>query len=131
VVEGNARDLERAIANLVDNAVKFSPAGSPIEVVVREGRVEVLDRGAGVSEADAPYLFDRFFRAESARSAPGSGLGLAIVRRVAELHGGTVFAAPREGGGSRIGFTVRGRRQPDENAPRQGPSSFCGPPSPR
>jgi two-component system sensor histidine kinase MprB len=63
-------------------------------------RLEVLDRGPGVAAADQPFVFDRFFRADAARSRPGSGLGLAIVRQIAEVHGGTASVASREGGGS-------------------------------
>jgi two-component system sensor histidine kinase MprB len=107
VVLGRPHALERAITNLVDNAVKFDDDGTaPVEVVVHDGRVTVLDRGPGVDAADVPHLFDRFYRSAAARSRPGSGLGLAIVREVAERHGGTVFAGPREGGGAAIGFTV-------------------------
>ncbi len=106
-VQGRARALERAIANLVENAVKFDPGGdAPIEVVVRAGRVEVLDRGPGIASADIPHVFDRFYRAMDARSQPGSGLGLAIVRDVAVAHGGTVFATARPDGGAQVGFTV-------------------------
>jgi two-component system, OmpR family, sensor histidine kinase MprB len=104
-VEGSAKDLERAISNLIDNAGKFSPIDTPIELVVTPGRVELRDRGMGVAEDDADRIFDRFYRSASARSAPGSGLGLAIVRRVAESLGGSVFAQARAGGGACIGFT--------------------------
>jgi two-component system, OmpR family, sensor histidine kinase MprB len=80
--------LERAVGNLLDNAVKYSPAGTPIEVTVRDGEVVVADHGPGVAEADLPRIFDRFYRAAAARSKPGAGLGLAIVREAAEAHGG-------------------------------------------
>jgi two-component system sensor histidine kinase MprB len=80
--------LERAIGNLLDNAVKYSPAGAPIEVTVRDGEVVVADQGPGVAEEDLPRIFDRFYRAAGARSKPGAGLGLAIVREAAEAHGG-------------------------------------------
>jgi two-component system sensor histidine kinase MprB len=80
--------VERAIANLLDNAVKYSPDGAPIEVIVRDGQVIVADQGPGVSEQDLPRIFDRFYRAAAARSKPGAGLGLAIVREAAEAHGG-------------------------------------------
>ena len=104
---GRPLTLERAIANLVDNAIKFDEGGeAPIEVVVRQGRVEVLDRGPGIDPADLPHVFDRFYRASDARGRPGSGLGLAIVKDVVEVHGGTVFAAPRPGGGAVVGFKV-------------------------
>jgi two-component system sensor histidine kinase MprB len=104
-VTGQAKALERAVSNLLENAVKFAPDG-PIEVVVRDGRVQVLDRGPGIGEDDADRVFDRFHRADAARGLPGSGLGLAIVRDIALAHGGTVFAEPRAGGGAVVGFTV-------------------------
>ena len=73
---------------------------------VAEGRVTVADRGPGIAEADAGRIFDRFYRANTARGLPGSGLGLSIVRDVVEAHGGSVFARPRDGGGAEVGFTV-------------------------
>lgn len=99
--------LDRALSNLVDNAAKFA-AGSaePIEIVVDANRFTVLDRGPGIADQDAERIFDRFYRAESARGMPGSGLGLAIVREIAAAHGGTVFAENRSGGGAEIGFTI-------------------------
>jgi two-component system sensor histidine kinase MprB len=96
--------LDRAITNLVNNAIKFSDG--PVEVSVAAGRVEVRDRGPGIAAADIDHLFDRFYRSEAARALPGSGLGLAIVRDMAESHGGSVFAANREGGGAVIGFVL-------------------------
>jgi two-component system sensor histidine kinase MprB len=80
--------MERAVSNLLDNAVKYSPPGAPIEVTVRDGEVVVADHGPGVAEEDMPRIFDRFYRAAAARSKPGAGLGLAIVREAAEAHGG-------------------------------------------
>ena len=107
VVHGRPQGLERALANLLENAAKFDPAGDdPIKVRIHRGTVTVSDRGPGITPADLPHIFDRFYRADTARPLPGSGLGLAIVRDVAEAHGGTVTAAPRPGGGVRIGFTV-------------------------
>ncbi|WP_284740579.1 HAMP domain-containing sensor histidine kinase [Amycolatopsis sp. RTGN1] len=102
---GQPKALERAVSNLLENAVKFAPDG-PIEVVVRDGRVQVLDRGPGIGDEDAARVFDRFHRADGARGLPGSGLGLAIVREIALAHGGSVFAEPRPGGGAVVGFTV-------------------------
>ncbi|MFJ8962651.1 ATP-binding protein [Lentzea sp. NPDC102401] len=102
---GQAKALERAVSNLLENAVKFDPAG-PIEVVARDGRIQVLDRGPGIGDEDVARVFDRFYRADAARGLPGSGLGLSIVREIALAHGGTVFAEPRPGGGAVVGFTV-------------------------
>jgi two-component system sensor histidine kinase MprB len=84
--------LERAVSNLLDNAVKYSPDGAPIEVTVRGGEVVVQDHGPGIAQEDLPRVFDRFYRAAAARSKPGAGLGLAIVREAAEAHGGTATA---------------------------------------
>jgi two-component system sensor histidine kinase MprB len=81
--------LERAISNLIDNAVKWSPSGGPVEITVRGGEVTVTDHGPGIAEEDMPRIFDRFYRAATARSKPGAGLGLAIVREAATAHGGT------------------------------------------
>jgi len=105
-VVGRPQSLERAVTNLVENALKFS--GDAVEVHVEplpgRVRVSVLDRGAGVDPVDLPHVFDRFYRAVGVRSLPGSGLGLSIVRDVVERHGGTVSAGAREGGGAR--FTI-------------------------
>jgi two-component system, OmpR family, sensor histidine kinase MprB len=84
--------VERAVGNLLDNAVKYSPAGAPIEVSVRDGEVVVADHGPGIAADDLPRIFDRFYRAAAARAKPGAGLGLAIVREAAEAHGGRATA---------------------------------------
>jgi two-component system sensor histidine kinase MprB len=97
--------LERAVSNLLDNAVKYSPEGAPIEVIVRDGEVVVADRGPGVAAEDMPRIFDRFYRAAASRSKPGAGLGLAIVREAAEAHGGhaSVESSPK---GARFTLTL-------------------------
>jgi two-component system sensor histidine kinase MprB len=97
--------LERAVSNLLDNAVKYSPEGAPIEVIVRDGQVTVADHGPGVADEDLPRIFDRFYRAAASRSKPGAGLGLAIVREAAEAHGGqaTVESSPK---GARFTLTL-------------------------
>ena len=92
--------LTRAVANLIDNAVKWSGDSKPIEVTVRNGALTVRDHGPGIDAADLPRIFDRFYRAPAARGMPGSGLGLAIVRQVAEACGGTVIAEQAAGGGA-------------------------------
>jgi two-component system sensor histidine kinase MprB len=105
VVRAAPAQLDRAIANLLDNAVKWTPeapAGGPIEVSVAPGRVQVRDHGPGFDPDDLPRVFDRFYRAPSARARPGSGLGLAIVRHLAETHGGSVRAENADGGGARL-----------------------------
>ena len=100
IVQGVPERLDRAVANLLDNAVKWSPPGQTIEVTVAAGAVTVRDHGPGIDRADLPFVFDRFYRAPAARGVPGSGLGLAIVRQVAESHGGTVTAEEAAGGGT-------------------------------
>jgi two-component system sensor histidine kinase MprB len=105
-VSGSAGSLARAVSNLLDNAVKWSPPGAVVEVRVAEGRVEVRDRGPGIDPVDLPHVFDRFYRARNARSMPGSGLGLAIVRQVAAAHDGSVTAANADGGGARFVLAV-------------------------
>jgi two-component system sensor histidine kinase MprB len=96
--------LERAVLNVLDNAAKWSPPGSTIEVAVaRSGaawRLEVRDHGPGITEEDLPHVFDRFYRAAAARRLPGSGLGLAIVRQVVESSGGSVVAVVAPEGGT-------------------------------
>ncbi|MFE6485460.1 ATP-binding protein [Streptomyces sp. NPDC057757] len=121
-IDGRPTALQRAVSNLVENAVKFDRGGSAaVEVAVtgaapdgRPGavRVEVLDRGPGIDAGDLERVFDRFYRAPDARSLPGSGLGLSIVREVAVGHGGAPFARLRTGGGLVIGFTVGDAEDP-------------------
>jgi two-component system sensor histidine kinase MprB len=102
VVEAVPDRLDRAIGNLLDNAVKWSPDGGPVEIRVGPGEVTVRDHGQGIAPRDLPHVFDRFYRGGGARDRPGSGLGLAIVRQVAEAHGGSVAAEAAEGGGTRL-----------------------------
>jgi two-component system sensor histidine kinase MprB len=109
LVNGDPQTIERAVANLVDNAAKWSPEGGAVEVGVRAGLVTVRDHGPGIDDEDLPYIFDRFYRARSARGMPGSGLGLAIVRQVAEAHGGEVKAERAEGGGTVMTLRLNGR----------------------
>jgi two-component system sensor histidine kinase MprB len=106
LVRGEGDRMARAVNNLLDNAGKWSPEGGVVEVSLREGVLTVRDHGPGFGEEDLPHVFDRFYRARTARSKPGSGLGLAIVRQAAEAHGGFVEAANATGGGAlmRISF---------------------------
>jgi len=107
-VQGVPSTIERAVANLLDNAAKWSPPGADVEVAVRDGEVTVRDHGPGIDEEDLPHVFDRFYRSRSARGRPGSGLGLAIVRQVAVAHGGEVVAEPADGGGTRMTLRLNG-----------------------
>jgi two-component system sensor histidine kinase MprB len=102
IVEAIPMRVQRAVANLIDNAVKWSPPGGVVEVAVRDGEVVVRDHGPGIAEEDLPHVFERFYRARAARGVPGSGLGLAIVRQVADEHGGRVVAERAEDGGARL-----------------------------
>jgi two-component system, OmpR family, sensor histidine kinase MprB len=102
MVTGSRARLARAIGNLLDNAVKWSPPGGPVEVSVAAGEVTVRDHGPGIGVDDLPHVFDRFYRAPAARGLPGSGLGLAIVKHVADAHAGSVVAEQAPGGGARL-----------------------------
>jgi two-component system, OmpR family, sensor histidine kinase MprB len=91
--------LERAIDNVLDNAIKWSPPGGTVDVRLVDGTLIVRDHGSGIDEADLPHVFDRFYRSASARALPGSGLGLAIVKQTVDDHGGSVTVANADGGG--------------------------------
>jgi len=92
--------LERAVDNVLDNAIKWSPPGGTVEIRLGAGRLTVRDHGPGIADADLPHVFDRFYRAAAARALPGSGLGLAIVKQAVDGHGGSVTVANAEGGGA-------------------------------
>jgi two-component system, OmpR family, sensor histidine kinase MprB len=106
LVAGVTERIQRAVGNLLDNACKWSPAEKPVEVRLAAGELSVRDHGPGFEARDLPFVFDRFYRANTARRQPGSGLGLAIVRQVAEAHGGWARAANAPGGGAllRVSF---------------------------
>jgi two-component system, OmpR family, sensor histidine kinase MprB len=106
VVRARRARLARAVGNLLDNAVKWSPPGGAVEVQVHDGEVTVRDHGPGIAQGDLPHVFDRFYRAPSARGLPGSGLGLAIVKHVADAHRGTVRAEMAPGGGTLLRLTL-------------------------
>ncbi|HEX5308646.1 MAG TPA: HAMP domain-containing sensor histidine kinase [Solirubrobacteraceae bacterium] len=105
-IDADAPRVERAIANLLENAAKWSPADGEVEVSLAGGVLSVRDHGPGFAERDLPHVFERFYRARDARALPGSGLGLAIVRQTAEAHGGWVSAENAPGGGAllRVNF---------------------------
>jgi two-component system sensor histidine kinase MprB len=104
-ITGVPSRLERAVANLLENAVKWSPDGGRVDVELQDGELRVRDHGPGIDPDDLDRVFDRFYRAPAARGVPGSGLGLAIVRQVVEEHGGSVSAENAPDGGAR--FRVR------------------------
>lgn len=116
---GDPRRLENAIANLIHNAIKYSPDGGQVHVVITPGpeRVElkVIDQGIGIEAEHLPRVFEETYRVHNATTAQieGSGIGLAIVRTVVELHGGQVFASSQPGQGSTFGFWLpRGEGTP-------------------
>jgi two-component system sensor histidine kinase MprB len=117
LVRGVPARLDRAVANLLDNAAKWGPAGGEVTVALRDGELTVRDRGPGIAASDLPHVFERFYRAPGARGTPGSGLGLAIVRQVAELHGGSVEARAAEGGGALLALTLPAERPPCDGEP--------------
>jgi signal transduction histidine kinase len=110
-VTGDARRLSQVLRNLIGNALRHTKAGSvTAELDATDDAVEVrvVDTGEGIPDADLPYVFERFYRADSSRAAAtgGAGLGLAIARRIVEDHGGEVFARPTPGGGATVGFRL-------------------------
>ncbi|HVX21061.1 MAG TPA: HAMP domain-containing sensor histidine kinase [Acidimicrobiales bacterium] len=103
---GHRERVARAVGNLLDNALKWSPDGGVVEVVCTDGTVTVRDHGPGIAAEDLPHVFDRFYRAAAARALPGSGLGLAIVAQVMEGEGGSVSAGQAAGGGAWFRLTL-------------------------
>jgi len=106
IVEGSDQRLRVAYRNLLDNAAKFGPAEGPVHVQLTGGELTVRDHGPGIDDEDLPFVFDRFYRAASARSAPGSGLGLAVAQEIITGHGGTVVAESAPGGGTIMRVTL-------------------------
>jgi two-component system sensor histidine kinase MprB len=106
MVSGQADRIARAVSNLVDNARRWSPPAGVVEISLKDGVLTVRDHGPGFNQADLPFVFDRFYRADDARKLSGSGLGLAIVRQAAEAGGGSVEARNAPGGGAllRVSF---------------------------
>ena len=103
-VRGDARRLQRVLTNLVDNAIKYTPAGGTVTMTVAQApgvvQVAVSDTGCGIAPDDLPRIFDRYYRADHSRSTPGSGLGLSLARAFARAHGGDITVASTPGKGS-------------------------------
>lgn len=113
---GEPDSLERAITNLLDNAVKFSPPGGVITVRLVGDRLRISDQGPGVAESDLPHVFDRFYRSDQSRNTPGSGLGLSIVAQTIKAHGGWVKAGRSEAGGAQFTVRLPGNSTPPSDA---------------
>ncbi|HEY2877909.1 HAMP domain-containing sensor histidine kinase [Nocardioides sp.] len=107
-VTGESASLERAVTNLLDNAVKWSPPGGTVRIRLNHGTLTVDDEGPGIDPADRDQVFDRFYRSQESRSMPGSGLGLSIVRQVIERHSGNVRVDETDQGGTRMVLQVPG-----------------------
>jgi two-component system, OmpR family, sensor histidine kinase MprB len=107
-VVGESASLERAVTNLLDNAVKWSPAGGTVRIRLNHGTLTVDDEGPGIAPEDRDHVFERFYRSQESRSMPGSGLGLSIVRQVIERHSGSVRVDEIDDGGTRIVLQVPG-----------------------
>ncbi len=108
IARGVPARLERAVANLLDNAIKYSPPETAVEIALHDKELTVRDHGKGVAAEDLPHIFDRFYRGAEARGRSGSGLGLAIVRQVAAQQGGAITAEPAEGGGTLMRLRLPG-----------------------
>jgi two-component system sensor histidine kinase MprB len=119
-VLGDPASLERAVMNLLDNAVKFSPADGTIDVRLRDGELTIRDHGQGIPAEDLPHVFERFWRSPQARALPGSGLGLSIVAHTVQRSGGQVALLPAYGGG-----TVASIRLPGTGVPAPGTAQLA------
>ncbi|WP_327425171.1 HAMP domain-containing histidine kinase [Streptomyces sp. NBC_01527] len=104
--------LERAVVNVLDNAVKFSPQHGTVAVALHGGELTVVDQGPGIPEEELPHVFERFWRSPSARQLPGSGLGLSIVARTVQQAGGEVALRRAPGGGTEASIRLPGAPQP-------------------
>ena len=110
VVPADKDRVRQVIANLVHNAIKFTPAGGTITITTKtlEGSVvvDIADTGIGIPEEDLPHVFERFYKGDRARSGAGTGMGLAIAKHVVEAHGGNIWVESEEGKGSTFGFSL-------------------------
>jgi signal transduction histidine kinase len=119
MLSGDARMLQRMLANVLDNALKYTPSGGTVEVSLAGNEtntiiITVRDTGIGISEADLPHVFERFYRCDRSRSQPGTGLGLSLARAIARAHGGDITATSTLDQGST--FTIRLPEVPEQNS---------------
>ncbi|MFG2879970.1 sensor histidine kinase [Streptomyces sp. NPDC048337] len=119
-VRGEAAALERAVVNVLDNAVKFSPPGGAVAVTLRAGELAVRDHGPGIPAEELPHVFERFWRSPQARALPGSGLGLSIVARTVQRAGGSAELRAAADGGAGTEAVLRFPGAP--TPPPAGPS---------
>ena len=112
--------MHRAVVNLVDNALKWNPSdATPVHVAISRGAISVTDHGPGIPEADLPHIFERFYRASTARAVPGAGLGLAIVGTITRANGGTI--AVRTGpDGTTVTLTLPTAAEAEDDAGEDG-----------
>jgi two-component system sensor histidine kinase KdpD len=102
--------MVQVLINIFDNAVKYSPPGSPIDISAGEdgltAHIEVADRGVGIPSEEAAHIFEKFYRIQRPENVGGSGLGLSISKGIVEAHGGRIYALPRPGGGTVIALEL-------------------------
>ncbi|HEX8967843.1 MAG TPA: ATP-binding protein, partial [Chloroflexota bacterium] len=112
LIEADNSRLEQVLLNLLGNAVKYSPAQTPIDISIAahgsDVQIAVMDRGIGITPSDAARIFEPFYRAQTQAAAAvgGAGLGLAVCRAILDAHGGRIWAAPRDGGGTAVYLTL-------------------------
>ncbi len=121
-IAGDTQKLRRVFANLIDNAVKYTPDGGAVSILIEEGGhrafVTVEDTGMGIAEPDLPHVFERFFRGERSRSTTGSGLGLSFVKVFINAHGGTITVESEPGKGSRFVVALPKNRPAQATLPK-------------
>ena len=122
VIIADAEQLKRVINNIISNSVKYlDKKKGIINIRIKDIgdfiQVEIEDNGRGIAEKDLPYVFDRFYRADSSRNSSkgGSGIGLSIVRKIIEDHGGRIWATSRENTGTVMHFVMRKYQEVENN----------------
>ena len=111
LIFGDTRMLQRMLSNILDNGVKYTPSGGKIKVSLTESEsrdlvISVNDTGVGISKADLPRIFERFYRCDQSRSQPGTGLGLSLARAIARAHGGDITVTSTVNQGSTFNITL-------------------------